>query len=329
MIVSNVFEKFGTLKPAVSSTEFEAIPLAGPRDDFLAKGVDGSPVFLLSDTPTGRYHPSLHLRYLDADFQLTCRIQADTQEIDGVFALIRCTSNESELHELFVRSFDAAREQLSSHAETEEIKKTVQNLASLFRAFAKPSQRSISGLWAELFTIARSGDPIEALRAWRSDLFERFDFSTSTSVIEVKSTMGQLRTHDFALEQLSVPLGGTGFVVSTLLQIANGGTSVLELVSNIESTLSREPALKEKLWTNIIGNLGSDFTSALDKRFDVSFAERHCVVFRAEDIPQPSITPDPRISNIRFVATLTNVSSTLLDPSINALRDILKKCEQD
>jgi hypothetical protein len=327
--MADVFEEFTNLQPATSSTEFETLRLSGNRTDYLAKGQDGRPVFLLQDAKTGQYHPSLQLRYLEAEFQLTCRLHIDGAEVEDVFALISCSAEEQELHELFIRSFDAARFQLAGSAQTEEIKRTVQNLASLFRAFSKPSQRSITGLWAELFTIARSGDPIAALRAWRSDPFERYDFSTPTSVIEVKSTMGSLRTHDFALEQLSVPLGGTGFVVSTLLQIANGGTSVLELVSNIESTLSREPALKEKLWTNVIGNLGSDFTSALDKRFDVSFAERHCIVFRAEDIPQPSITPDPRISNIRFVATLTDVSSTLPDPSINALQDIVKKSEQN
>ncbi|HEX4029197.1 MAG TPA: PD-(D/E)XK motif protein [Terracidiphilus sp.] len=325
--MSDVFEQFAELEPAVSSTEFQAIPLAGKRDDYLAKGQDGSPVFLLQDEPTGRYHPSLHLRYLNADFQLTCRLHAGNRDMDGVFALICCTADEAELHELFVRSFDAAREQLSEQADTEEIKRTVQNLASLFRAFAKPSQRSISGLWAELFFIVRSGDSIRAIKAWRSDPFERFDFSAPTCAIEVKSTMGQLRTHEFALEQLSVPLGGSLFVISMLLQITNGGTGILELVSNIESTLSNEPPLREKLWKNVIGDLGSDFTSALDKRFDISFAERHCVILRAEDIPRPIITPDSRITNIRFVSNLTDTLSSLSDSSIRGLQSVLKNIE--
>lgn len=186
----DAFQEFASLKSASASTEFQAIPLAGARNDYLAKGQDGSPVFLLRDASTGRYHPSLSLRHLNADFQLTCRVHAGAEHIDGVFASIRCSADEPELHELFVRSFDAAREQLSDQANTEEINKMVQNLASLFRAFSRPSQRSISGLWAELFFITRSGDPIAAVNAWRTNAFERFDFSTPQLTIEIKSLEG-------------------------------------------------------------------------------------------------------------------------------------------
>lgn len=319
----DAFHEFVALKPATAATEFHAIPLAGPRDDYLAKGQDGSPVFLLRDASTGRYHPSLSLRHLNADFQLTCRVHTGMQDVDGVFASIRCTADEPELHGLFVRSIDAAREQLSDHANTEEINRMVQNLASLFRAFSRPSQRSISGLWAELFFITRSGNPIAAIDAWRTNTFERFDFSAPQFTIEIKSAMGPTRAHEFGIEQLAIPLCGRAFIVSMLLQTTNGGTGILELVSNIESSLPSMPVLKNKLWTNVIHDLGSDFSSGLDKRFDISFAERHCLVLNAEDIPRPTIDPDPRISNIRFIANLTDVSSSLTDASIGGLREFL------
>ena len=316
----DVFEEFTNLQAALSNTDFEALRLSGNRTDYLAKGQDGRPVFLLQDARTGQYHPSLQLRYLAAEFQLTCRLHTGGAEIEDVFALISCSAEEQELHELFIRSFDAARMQLANNAQTEEIKNTVQNLASLFRAFSKPSKRSITGLWAELFTISRSGIVLDAMKMWRSDVFDRYDFSTPNRVIEIKGTIGQFRSHEFSLEQLSTPENGDGFVVSILLQSVSGGTSVLELVSNIEASVATDTKMREKLWTNVIGDLGSDFSSSLDRRFDTTYADRTLRIFLMEDIPQPPPSNDPRVTSIRFIADSTDIKSGVEDSSIDGLK---------
>jgi hypothetical protein len=320
----DVFEQFTNLQPAITNTEFEAFRLSGNRGDYLAKGRDGSPVFLLQDAKTGQYHPSLQLRYLAAEFQLTCRLHTDGEEVEDIFALVSCTAEEQELHELFIRSFDAARNQLVDGAHTEEIKRTVQNLAALFRAFSKPSQRSITGLWAELFTITRSGVVIDAMKMWRADSFDRFDFSTPTRVVEIKATTGQLRSHEFSLEQLSAPANGAGFVVSIQLQSISGGTSVLELISTIEASITTEPKMREKLWTNVISDLGSDFSASLDRRFDTSYADSHLNIFLMEDIPKPSISGDPRVTAIRFLSNCTDVKPSVADFGTGGLRAIFQ-----
>lgn len=281
-----------------------------------------NPVFLLADAKTGQYHPSLQLRYLSADFQLTCRLTTESGEMEGVFALVNCTSDEPELHELFIRCFDAVRRQISANADTNEIKKTVQHLAALFRAFSLPSQRSITGLWAELFTIVASGAIPEAMRVWRAGAFDRFDFSDVGLAIEVKATTGQLRSHEFALEQLSVPVKGRGFVLSVLLQPLTGGVSVLDLVSVIEAELDGDAKLRGKLWENVINDLGSDFGRSLDRRFDSSFAQRNCVIFRFEDVPQPRASYDPKVSKIRFVADCTSATSSATDSTAAGLREV-------
>jgi Putative PD-(D/E)XK family member, (DUF4420) len=322
--VANVFEQFKSLHPATSNTEFEALRLPGYRSDYLAKGQDGSPVFLLHDAKTGQYHPILQLRYLTAEFQLSCRLHTSGEEIDDVFALVGCTAEEQELHELFIRSFDAARNQLPEGAHTEEIKRTVQNLASLFRAFAKPSQRSITGLWAELFTIIRSGNVLEAMKMWRAGTQDRFDFSAPECVAEIKATVGQSRSHEFNLEQLSAPVNGSAFVVSVLLQSISGGTSILELIATIEAGIEAEPKMREKLWANVISDLGSDFNSSLDRRFDTSYADRNLTIFLAADIPKPSTGNDPRVTAIRFVADCTGISSSVADSSTDGLRFIFR-----
>lgn len=322
--MADVFDEFTTLQPAVSNTEFEALRLSGTRTDYLAKGQDGRPVFLLGETKTGQYHPSLQLRYLSAEFQLTCRLHTNSEEVEGVFALISCSAEEQELHELFIRSFDAARIQLADGAQTEEIKRTVQNLASLFRAFSKPSPRSITGLWAELFTIAHCNTVADAIKMWRSDAFDRFDFSAPKRVVEIKATLGQLRSHEFSLEQLAVPTNGDGYVVSVLLQSVTGGTSILELISTIEASIVAEPNLREKLWANVINDLGSDFSAALDRRFDTSYADNNLTIFLMEDIPRPAKNNDPRVTAIRFLSDCTGVSSSFKDKSAKGLSTLFR-----
>jgi len=319
----SVFEDFKSLSPSNAGVEFDAVPLPGDRGDYMAKSQNGNPVFLLADAKTGQYHPSLQLRYLSADFQLTCRLTTDSGEMEGVFALVNCTSDEPELHELFIRCFDAVRGQLTTTADTEEIKKTVQNLAALFRAFSLPSQRSITGLWAELFTIVRSDVISDSMRVWRAGAFDRFDFSYPNLAIEVKATTGQFRSHEFALEQLSSPVGGNGFVVSMLLQPITGGTSVLDLVSTIETEIATEPKLRQKLWENVINDLGSDFGTSLDRRFDMSYAQRNCKIFRFEDIPQPQPIADPRVGKIRFVADCSSAISSAADSTLGGLQGLL------
>ena len=58
-----------------------------------------------------------------------------------------------------------------------------------------PREGRYSGLWAELFVIAKSADVESALRAWRSGFFDRFDFSWPGKCLEVKATTKALRAH--------------------------------------------------------------------------------------------------------------------------------------
>jgi len=322
--MSDIVDGFNALRPSTSRTEFEALSLSGDRADFLAKGPDGKPIFLLQEKTTDQYQPGLHLRYLDADFQMTCRLEVDQGHIEDVFAIVACTADEPELYELFIRSLDAAREQISKLAATQEIRTTVQNLASLFRSLAGPNSRSIIGLWAELFVIQRSGSIPHSISMWRGDASERFDFSTPTTALEVKATVGISRSHEFNLEQLTVPKNGAGYVVSLLLQPINGGTSILELAANVERELTPTPHLRTRLWENIVGDLGNDFGASLDKRFDESYAERNLQVFAMDDIPKPGHRSDPRVTSIRFIADCTGLISSTPHSDIGGLRAIFE-----
>ena len=65
------FQKFIALPNAKTTSEFTAIPLSLSRKDFLVKGINGEPMFLLHDTSPVQYVAGRTLRNISAEFHTT------------------------------------------------------------------------------------------------------------------------------------------------------------------------------------------------------------------------------------------------------------------
>ena len=311
---------FLALQCADSNTEFAAVSLSSHRRDFLAKAPDGSPVFLLHDSSAENYSPSIALRHLSVQFHSTCRVRTNDETLDGQFAVVTCDASVPDLYELFIRCFAAAVERLPVSADTSVLEECVHGLLNLFRALSQPNNREVAGLWAELYVITCSSNISRALAAWHADKFDRFDFSWSMGCLEVKATAKESRVHEFSLEQLMEPVNGHGFLASVLLQPLSGGIGVMDLARKIEEAVSGEPLARQKLWENVASALGSEFSDRLDRRFDLSYAERHLVMYAMGDVPKPNRPSDTRITGIRFKSDLSQVSSSLAGDSLEPLR---------
>lgn len=318
----SIFDDFLKLACATSDTSFSAIPISVRRKDFLAKSSDGTPIFLLHDASEARYSPGVQFRYLTAQFHSTCRIQTEGEELQDQFAVVSCDSAETDLHEIFVRCFCAAIEELPINSGTRELNNCIHQLVELFRALSQPCGKDVMGLWGELYVIANSGNIKEAMERWHKDPFERFDFSWPLGCLEVKTSMQSTRLHTFSLEQLVNPMKGNGYVVSLLLQPLSGGLGVIDLANLIEIEVRHSPALKQKLWNNLAKSLGHDFSEKLDKRFDIFYANRNTIVYAMDDIPRPEKPNDERVISIRFTADLTSTISSLRGNAMSILQSI-------
>lgn len=314
--------EFADMAPSSSADTFNAAPLKSVRRDFLGKDQHGAPVFLIADEGAPAYRPVVQHRHLSAAFGVLCRLSVDGAEIVGRFALVRFEGNAAELHELFIRCVQAAIEDLPEASETSDIETRVARLLALFRSLARPAGREISGLWAELYCIAISGNVAVAVERWHSDNNEVFDFSWAQGRLEVKSTIGTFRIHDFALDQLRPPNGGAGYVASLVLKPSGAGVGVLDLARQVEAALPGQHQLQAKLWAVLVQSLGADFSDALDRRFDADLARSQLMIFRMEDIPCVPPVADARISSVRFKADLSTVQSSLDSAGAVALRAI-------
>ncbi|MBU3625497.1 PD-(D/E)XK motif protein [Polynucleobacter sp. JS-Safj-400b-B2] len=291
--------------------------------------MDGSPVFLLFDSSESHYTPGYQFKHLTAQFHVTCNVSTQDANLQGQFALVACESSVPELHEIFIRCFGAAIEELPVACGTRELSSCIRDLLDLFRALSQPGSREISGLWAELYVIAKSGDILSALACWREDSYDRFDFSWNDGRLEVKSSVQSTRLHEFSLEQLATPFNGVGYVASLLLQPLTGGTGILEFAATIETAVQHSPALKKKLWKNMAKALGSDFSEGLDRQFDVSYADRHLTIYSMGDIPRPDTPADPRIKSIKFAVDLTTVEPCPKGASNLELKNIFPSSNLD
>ncbi|HWV44868.1 MAG TPA: PD-(D/E)XK motif protein [Nitrospira sp.] len=320
----DLFAGFTNLPLAQSTADLAAVALSAQRRDFLAKAADGSPVFLLHDASPATYSPAIELKNISVQFHSTCRVTTANGTLEDQFAVIACDAAVPELHEVFIRCFSATVEQLPAASSTESLQHCIQTLLDLFRVLSLPGSREVAGLWAELFVISKCNNVAQALRAWHSAPFERFDFSWPNGCLEVKATVMEQRVHEFALEQLQPPISGGGFVASVLLQSMNGGVGVTDLAHTIEQYVSIEPQLRQKLWENVAVALGSDFSERLDRRFDPSFAERSLSIYAMGDVPAPEQPHDSRITGMRFRVDLSSVQSSLAGSPRNLLHGLFE-----
>lgn len=320
----DLFAAFVSLPLAESTTALTAISLSTQRRDFLAKGQDGSPVFLLHDASSATYSPSIELRNISVRFHRACRVMTSDSILDDQFAVVTCSPTVPELHEVFIRCFSAAVEQLPVISTTTGLQRSINGLLDLFRSLGLPGTREVAGLWAELFLVSKCNNPSQALRAWHGDSFERFDFSWPNGCLEVKAAIKEQRQHEFALEQLQPPIAGKGFVASVLLQRMNGGVGVADLANVIGQRITSEPELRQKLWENVAATLGSDFSERLDHRFDLSYAERSLVIYAMADIPTLDQPQDSRVTGVRFHADLSSVQSSLGSSPSNLLSGLFR-----
>lgn len=318
-----LLSKFSNLPQAKSIDDFIALPLSARRRDFLTKGVDGEPIFLLHDSSPIKYVPGIQYRYISAKFHTTCKIQTCEDSLQDQFAVIACDAEVPELYELFINCFSAAIESLPSKAVTKQIESSIQDLLALFKDMSRPNRKEVSGLWAELFIIERSGSVSKMLTCWHDDPYDRFDFSWKNVYLEVKATTKPTRTHDFSVDQLCVPVNASGYVASLLMLPLSSGIGIMDIARKIDNSVIDFPLLRKKLWSNVAKALGSDFSEKIDRRFDLGFSEQNFMLYSMDDIPKFKDPIDPRISSIRYKASLEATSSSLPRSTLDFIAELL------
>jgi hypothetical protein len=299
--------------PAPSSAvgaDFCALPVPSLERHRVAKDAQLAPAILISvtDAPGESRPASIVLENLTVQHDVDCRITRPggvTEE--GRFTVVRCTGADPTLQSYFLRVAAAVLQSLGATPSRLSVSQAVNRLAELFHAMKEPPRKSLQGLWAELFLIARAHDPVTLARAWHTGPEELFDFSLGSQRIEVKSARGRARRHYFTLEQLQPPVGAKLMIASMLIEPSEAGVSLLELLERTRLRLADKADLVLRIESVVVLTLGESWRRAASARFDLDLAEKSLAFYDPEGIPKINPAVPPGVSDVRFKSDLTGV----------------------
>lgn len=304
---------FNSFQPPDSVTEqtirFSAQPIPDYERHRIAKDALDKPSLLIfiSDDPGNEKLIPIKLEHLTIQYDVNCRIlHVDGSIEEERFTVVRCTSTDKALHTYFLRCIATIVISLGMTPSRQKVALAIKNLVALFRTMSEKPRKSVQGLWAELFLIARGYDTAAMVAAWHVTPEDRYDFNFGNQRIEVKSTSTRVRQHYFSLEQLCPPPDTTLLIASLFVEYAGAGTSTIELAEQIRMRLDNNPDLLFRMDWIISLTLGENWRDALEDRFDLELAEDSLTFYEATNIPMVSRNLPPGVSDVHFKSDLTN-----------------------
>jgi hypothetical protein len=291
---------------------FSTLKLPGYDRYRLAKDHNGEPSLLIATEEQVGGHPpaSFSLKHLAIHHDIQCQVIDESGAIEsGRFTIIRCKEGDILLHRYFLQVAESLISLLGSNPTTSDISKAVDKLVELFRLMTEPPRKSIQGIWAEILVIVASSDPASVVKAWHATPFDVYDFNSGDQRVEVKSSNGRARQHHFALTQLLPPMGTTLLIASVLVERSGAGTSLAELIEEARVRISSRLDLIARLDHVVALTLGTDWRHAFDARFDRELSESSLMFFESSLIPTVDPNTPPAVSDVRFKADLSEISS--------------------
>lgn len=240
------------------------------------------------------------------DVPCTITQPSGVQEYDN-FTIIKCSGADPRLFPHFLRIVSPIVIALGPRPTSAAVRRAISGLVELFQSLTAPARKSIQGVWAELFVIRQSSDPITIATAWHRFSEEHFDFAAGPERIEVKSSSNRRREHNFSLAQLTSSGPSRIVIASVFVERAGGGVSVRRVFEEVRRILSDNPALVMQFDASFYGSLGSGWSDAMDESFDWELAEESLAFFDAQTVPKVDRAIPPAVSNVRFCSDLSAV----------------------
>lgn len=283
---------------------YSVATLADHPGSYVGRDALGQACILISPGTGSRSHPPVRLENIEAQFDVRAVIRAAGVTTEGHFTIIRCRSTDRSLIDYFLSVGETVLKLLGPQPDATTVARAVNRLALIFQRLQRAPTRSASGLFAELFLIAKCRDPERAVSAWRLRDTSRFDFSAGDLRLEVKAASGRARSHVFSYEQCSPPAGTVAVVASLLVEQSPAGASLSDMVRLIEAELHDEE-LALKLHEVVAETLGASLSQSLALRFDDRLAASSLAFLDLREIPAIRGELPPGVSDVHFRADLS------------------------
>jgi hypothetical protein len=258
---------------------------------------EGHPAILISCKENQiKSMESINLSGIEAIFNLSCSINEEEEVKDGLFNVIIFKQEKIGLRNFFFDFFEdlfISFDNLTS----KELSIKILNLANLFSFASQKSDKTIRGLWAELFVILESSETSIWLEKWPEKTKTTFDFTHNHIGIDVKSFGGSYRKHYFKYEQLNNISIEQSLILSLCCKKDENGKSILDLLKAIKLEVD-DNDLISMLETKVFKLAGENIADT--QRFNLNIAKDTLMILEGSSIP--------KIQEGSFPSTVTEVS---------------------
>ena len=296
--------------------QFQALPVPAMPAHYVGRNANGFPCILLKSSDNTVRAP-VKLANLDIFFDIPCKILIENRmERQEVLTVVVCTSPDLKTQEYFLHICETIFHLVGPTPSLSTVNGVVQRLINLFQQLSRPAKKPVIGLIGELYVISRSRCPATAVRAWRCNEDDRFDFAVDNVRLEVKASGNRTRSHNFSLEQCILLPGIVGILVSLFIENSGGGLSLIELIHRIESRLKGDHELILKLKETVVQTLGETLNLALEIRFDDALAKSSLLFYDLSMIPAIRSEIPGSVSRVRFSSDLSHTEPLTLKTAV-------------
>lgn len=306
-IMSNredLYKKFIELSSANGeSNEFTVDTIIEGRPHKIGVSPEGH-VMIFVECSDEKVTSNIKLKMFNVTFNRLCKLNNHDNTVEKKYGIIKLISNNIDIQKYFLDVMCIVIKKLPVLPKVEQLKREVSKVVSLFTSMPQISKEAVKGLWAELFLIERSRNPLYLLKSWHVSTEDKYDFNDGVDKIEVKSTSNEERIHHFAIEQLH-PNKESQLLIASLIIVNSGlGIGIFDLVDSISSRISDTDALL-KLNEEVLQTIGCHIEEAKEIKYDYTYAKDNLKFFDYKVVPAIDLKDVPLgVSSVHFASCL-------------------------
>lgn len=284
-----------------SGSGYNVVAVPGSPRFKIGRDGQGAVVLLTPAEDANNVGAPTRLRRLTVHARANVRIETSDRSVgEETVGLVELRTATTESTHAFCGVAATIVELISETPAPGAVRAALRQMIELFES--RPGRGgSLLGLWGELLSILESERPVQMVEAWHVEVDDRFDFAVPSTRIEVKTTQSGGRVHEFDLAQLLPVDGAETIVVSIVTTATHAGSSVVDLVNEVQGRLQGRADLAVKLWQLVAATLGEDWINdAAASRWDRHEAVASLRVMRAASIPRVTEPLDHAILGVRL-----------------------------
>jgi hypothetical protein len=267
-------------------------------------------LFITEDIAASDLKIAVFPRYEHMQVQLDQKLSVefdDSNSTECVFHVLRFRSEDEFIQLYFLQYMEGVVNKMGDNIRVHELVPQLTTALSLFRLVSSPPRIELQGLWAELLLILESQDSEAMANDWHVTNSSLWDFQSKDRIVEVKSTIGGQRIHEFKNDQLLTPHGVSRCIVASfILTRTDDGDSIWDLMKEINRKVSSEASDKVRKLVHDL--LGSQIAHSESVKFDRNVALFKRRYYSIDAIPSFERSSIPsEISDVRFKVNFAGV----------------------